>query len=292
MQALRLLVDRAWPAAAAPPPDPPSTPRLADVDVFIPTYNEPVEIVEPTVARGGPHARRRRARSRCSTTATATEMERLALRHGVALPPPRRRTAAPRPATSTTPWPAPTRRSCWCSTATTCPHPGSWRRRSGTSRADAWPSSRRPQYYANAERQPRSPRAAWCAAGAVLRPHRDAARRPNAMFCCGTNVVFRRTALDDVGGFPEDSVTEDFELSVRLHERRLASRCTSRRCWPHGLGPEDMAVLRQPAAALGPRLPRRPSPGCCAPRLPLAQGCSTCSRASTSSPAGRLSSTC
>jgi len=60
------------------------------------------------------------------------------------------------------------------------------------------------------------------------------------MFCCGTNVVFRRAALDDAGGFPEDSLTEDFELSVRLHERGWRTAYV-----PHvlarGLGPEDMA---------------------------------------------------
>ncbi|MET0910634.1 MAG: glycosyltransferase [Ilumatobacteraceae bacterium] len=61
-----------------------------------------------------------------------------------------------------------------------------------------------------------------------------------AMFCCGTNVVFRRTALDDVGGFPEDSLTEDFALSVQLHERGWRSEYVSE-VLAVGLGPEDMA---------------------------------------------------
>ncbi|MGM0442208.1 MAG: glycosyltransferase family 2 protein [Elusimicrobiota bacterium] len=39
----------------------------------------------------------------------------------------------------------------------------------------------------------------------------------NAMFCCGTNVVFRKTALDEVGGFDEENITEDFATSVKLH---------------------------------------------------------------------------
>ncbi len=38
-----------------------------------------------------------------------------------------------------------------------------------------------------------------------------------AAFCCGTNVVFRRAALLDVGGFDENSVTEDFTTSLNLH---------------------------------------------------------------------------
>jgi len=61
-----------------------------------------------------------------------------------------------------------------------------------------------------------------------------------AMFCCGTNVLFRRAALADAGGFPEHTVTEDFELSVRMHERGW--RCTYvPEVVARGLGPEDMA---------------------------------------------------
>jgi cellulose synthase (UDP-forming) len=40
-----------------------------------------------------------------------------------------------------------------------------------------------------------------------------------AAFCCGTNVVFRRAALRDVGGFDERSLVEDFVTSIRLHRR-------------------------------------------------------------------------
>lgn len=61
-----------------------------------------------------------------------------------------------------------------------------------------------------------------------------------AMFCCGTNVVFRRTALESVGGFPQESITEDFQLSIRLHERGWRSMYVS--CvLARGLGPADMA---------------------------------------------------
>jgi cellulose synthase (UDP-forming) len=38
-------------------------------------------------------------------------------------------------------------------------------------------------------------------------------------FCCGTSSVIRFSALTDIGGFPTDSVTEDFLLTVRLRER-------------------------------------------------------------------------
>jgi cellulose synthase (UDP-forming) len=43
--------------------------------------------------------------------------------------------------------------------------------------------------------------------------------RFNAAFCVGTNVVFRRAAVDDVGGMYTDSKSEDVWTSVHLHER-------------------------------------------------------------------------
>lgn len=39
----------------------------------------------------------------------------------------------------------------------------------------------------------------------------------NAMFCCGTNFLMRTEVLKGVGGFDEDSVTEDFASSVKIH---------------------------------------------------------------------------
>jgi cellulose synthase (UDP-forming) len=43
--------------------------------------------------------------------------------------------------------------------------------------------------------------------------------RFNAAFCVGTNVIFRRSAIDDIGGLYTDSKSEDVWTSVRLHER-------------------------------------------------------------------------
>jgi cellulose synthase (UDP-forming) len=61
----------------------------------------------------------------------------------------------------------------------------------------------------------------------------------DAMFCCGTNVVFRREALSDVGGFDESSVTEDFATSLKFHLRGWSSAYLNRVC-AFGLGPEDL----------------------------------------------------
>ncbi|MCC2309354.1 glycosyltransferase family 2 protein [Cellulomonas chengniuliangii] len=40
----------------------------------------------------------------------------------------------------------------------------------------------------------------------------------NSAFCVGTNVIFRRTAILDVGGMYSDSKSEDVWTSLRLHE--------------------------------------------------------------------------
>lgn len=95
-----------------------------------------------------------------------------------------------------------------------------------------------PQYYANASDNPIAD-AAWSQQALFFGPIARGKAGWRAMFCCGTNVVFRRTALTDVGGFPTESVTEDFELSIRLHERGWESDYVPR-VLAVGLGPDDM----------------------------------------------------
>ena len=95
-----------------------------------------------------------------------------------------------------------------------------------------------PQYYANAGRG-EVPAAAWSQQALFFGPIARGKDGHEAMFCCGTNVLFRRAALLDVGGFPAASITEDFELSIRLHERGWRSRYVAE-VLAAGLGPEDM----------------------------------------------------
>jgi Glycosyltransferases, probably involved in cell wall biogenesis len=61
----------------------------------------------------------------------------------------------------------------------------------------------------------------------------------DAMFCCGTNVIFRREALESVGGFDESSVTEDFATSLKFHITGWSSAYLNKVC-AFGLGPEDL----------------------------------------------------
>ncbi len=61
----------------------------------------------------------------------------------------------------------------------------------------------------------------------------------DAMFCCGTNVMFRREALVAVGGFDHTSITEDFATSLKFHLTGWRSRYLNRVA-AFGLGPEEM----------------------------------------------------
>ncbi len=47
--------------------------------------------------------------------------------------------------------------------------------------------------------------------------------RFNAAFCVGTNVVFRRSAVDSIGGMYQQSKSEDIWTSILLHERGYRS---------------------------------------------------------------------
>ena len=50
----------------------------------------------------------------------------------------------------------------------------------------------------------------------IIMPSKDAW---DLAFCCGTSSMIRFSALREIGGFPTDSVTEDFLLTVRFLER-------------------------------------------------------------------------
>ncbi|MCV4777011.1 hypothetical protein OFM21_30000, partial [Escherichia coli] len=49
----------------------------------------------------------------------------------------------------------------------------------------------------------------------IVMPSKDAW---GGAFCCGTSSILRFEPLMRVGGFPTDSVTEDYLVSLRLNE--------------------------------------------------------------------------
>ncbi|MEW6324544.1 MAG: PilZ domain-containing protein [Nitrospirota bacterium] len=69
----------------------------------------------------------------------------------------------------------------------------------------------------------------------VIQPGRD---RANAAFFCGSGGIFRRSALDAVGGFLTTSTTEDIHTSIRLHAQGFRSVYVNDRL-AAGLSPES-----------------------------------------------------
>ncbi len=95
-----------------------------------------------------------------------------------------------------------------------------------------------PQFYSNTEEN-RVSRGAAFQQAVFYEYICEGKNTDNAMFCCGTNVVFRRSALMDVDGLDESTVTEDFATSVKLHSNGWKSLY-----YPHvsvfGMGPVDL----------------------------------------------------
>jgi cellulose synthase (UDP-forming) len=98
------------------------------------------------------------------------------------------------------------------------------------------------QYYSNLE----NPVARWANDQQALfyRTLCPGKAAHNAAFICGTNVVLRAAALDQIGGLPQDSVTEDFAASIKLHPTWRSIFLTD--VLATGLGPMDLpAYLKQ-----------------------------------------------
>lgn len=207
------------------------------VDVMIPVYGEPVDVVEPTVA-AATRMRGARVAVHLLDDGDSDEMRALARRWGAGYV----RRAHHDGAKAGNINHALARTSAPYLVVLDCDHvpsPEFLERTLPLMRDERVAFVQTPQYYANS-RDGGIAAAAWAQQalffGAISRG-KDA---HGAMFCCGTNVLLRRTALTSVGGFPTDSLTEDFELSLKLHERGWTSRYVPE-VLASGLGPEDMS---------------------------------------------------
>ncbi|MGX1335224.1 cellulose synthase (UDP-forming), partial [Bradyrhizobium japonicum] len=70
----------------------------------------------------------------------------------------------------------------------------------------------------------------------ILMPAKDAW---GTAFCCGTSSLIRFSGLMQIGGFPTDSVTEDYLVTLRLKERGLRTVYLNERL-TIGLAPEGL----------------------------------------------------
>ncbi|MEV4136976.1 glycosyltransferase [Dactylosporangium sp. NPDC049742] len=221
---------------ASPRPRFRRTPK-AYVDVLIPVYNEPVEIIAPVVEAA---VRLKGARPRVAILDDGNnpEVRALAARFGAKY----LRRGSNRGAKAGNINDALKRTHSPLVAVLDCDHVPGPRFLEATvgyfkSRDVAFVQS--PQYYANAAENAVA-QAAWSQQALFFGSIANGKAGLSSMFCCGTNIVFRRAALESTGGFPEETVTEDFELSVRLHADGWKSVYVPE-VLAQGLGPEDMS---------------------------------------------------
>ncbi|WP_051324119.1 glycosyltransferase family 2 protein [Candidatus Solirubrobacter pratensis] len=220
-------------SAAPAPPLAPDT----RVDVLIPVYDEPADVVEPTVEAAS-RLTGARARVHLLDDGGSDEMRALAARHGADYI--RREDGAGAKAGNINHALAHT--DAPYVAVLDCDHvplPHFLEAMLGHFADERVAFVQAPQYYANNEHGDVAS-AAWGQQALFFGAIARGKDGHEAMFCCGTNVVFRRAALESAGGFPTRSLTEDFDLSIRLHERGWSSRYVAE-VLAHGLGPEDMA---------------------------------------------------
>ena len=208
----------------------------APVDVFVPTYDEPVEIVAPTVAAA---VRMRGAHTvHVLDDGNREEMremaERLGARHVTRPVHEGAKAGNINHALGVTSAPFVAILDC-----DHVPDEHFLEATLGHMADERCAMVQTPQYYAN-HREGRVASAAWAQQALFFGPIACGKDGHDAMFCCGTNVLFRRAALADAGGFPTKSLTEDFELSLHLHERGWTTAYVPD-VLTRGLGPEDMA---------------------------------------------------
>jgi cellulose synthase (UDP-forming) len=210
---------------------------LVDVDVFIPTYNEPAEVVEATIA-AATRLDGARVHVALLDDGNREEMAALARRHGIRYV---RRTLHVgakagniNHALGHTSAPYVLVLDC-----DHVPHADLLIKTLPAFDDGDVAYVQTPQYYANTASS-RTAAAAWSQQALFFGPIARGKDAHGAMFCCGTNVVFRRRALEEVGGFPSGSLTEDFAISLDLHARGWRSVYVPE-VLANGLGPEDLA---------------------------------------------------
>lgn len=95
-----------------------------------------------------------------------------------------------------------------------------------------------PQFYTNIENN-RVARAAVLQQAVFYEYICDGKGIVDSMFCCGTNVILRVSALKTIGGMDERTVTEDFATSLVLHTHGFSSLYYNH-VSVFGMGPGDL----------------------------------------------------
>ena len=230
-----------WAIGATRVVPPPAPTRTWTVDVLIPTYGEPLAVLEATLAAAvglrGTHT--------VHTTyllddARRPEVARLAKAYGAQYRI-RPDNAGAKAGNLNRALAQSKADLVAVFDADHVPHPDFLDRLVGYFEDDGIAFVQTPQYYANAAHS-RVARGAYDQQALFYGPICRGKSGLGAAFCCGTNVVFRRTALASVGGFDTDSVVEDFVTSIHLHRKGWRSVY-----YPYvlaaGIGPTTLATF-------------------------------------------------
>ncbi len=195
--------------------DVPAVSRTRSIDVFIPTYGEPVPVLERTVAAAlamdGAHV------TYVLDDADRPEVQALAVRLG-ALYIARTENSGAKAGNINNALRQTSGELVAVFDADHVPAPNFLTTLLGHFEADDVAFVQSPQYYGNGATEAVS-RGAYQQQAIFYGPIMRGKNGQDSAFCCGTNVVFRRTALDDVGGLVEDNVCEDFVTSMHLHRK-------------------------------------------------------------------------
>jgi len=97
-----------------------------------------------------------------------------------------------------------------------------------------------PQYYTNFEKN-KVAKASGLQQAVFYEYISEGKSLADSMICCGTNIIYRLEAVNEVGGFDENSITEDFALSFKLHQNGWHSHYYGR-IGAFGMGPEDLGA--------------------------------------------------
>lgn len=100
-----------------------------------------------------------------------------------------------------------------------------------------------PQYYRN-HRESYMANAAWQQQLLFFGPICRGKDRTNSLFMCGTNMLIRREALDELGGMRQESITEDLLTALYLHANGWRSVYVPN-ILARGLAPEDLGSYWQ-----------------------------------------------
>ena len=226
-----------WTCSKAKPREHVPLHQRPDVDVLIPTYGEPVSVVEPTL-EAAVRLQGANVTVWLLDDGHSDEMRELAWRQGAEYV----RRADRRGAKAGNLNNALAMSSAPFVAVLDCDHlpdESFLERTLGHMTDERVAFVQTPQYYANAKSNGVAS-GAWGQQALFFGPIARGKDGLGSTFCCGTNVVFRRSALMGAGGFPSNSLTEDFELSIALHEQRWTSVYVPE-VLARGLGPEDMS---------------------------------------------------